>query len=92
MDLQVVNVPERQRYEARRDGVALGVVGYEQTDEQIVLTHTEVDPSAEGQGIGGQLVRGVLDDVRAQGLAVQPVCPFVQGWMERHPEYADLRH
>ena len=92
MNLQVADVPERQRYEARRDGVVLGHVGYQQADGHLVLTHTEVDPAAEGQGVGGQLVRGVLDDVRARGLAVQPLCPFAQGWMERHPEYADLRY
>ena len=45
----------------------------------------------EGHGIGSALVRGVLDIARAQGMKVVPVCPFVKGYMDRHPEYADLR-
>jgi GNAT superfamily N-acetyltransferase len=48
----------------------------------IVFTHTEVDPSLEGQGIGGALVRGALDHVRNLGLRVLPICPFVQAWMK----------
>ena len=88
--IQVVDAPERRRYEAIRDGVVLGFAEYERTDELVVLTHTEVDPSLEGQGVGGALARAALDDVREQGLRVLPLCPFVQGWMRRHPEYVDL--
>ncbi|GGM52687.1 N-acetyltransferase [Micromonospora sonchi] len=90
MSLQVIDVPERQRYEVVRDGEALGFAAYQKTDQLVVFTHTEVDPSLEGQGIGGRLVRGALDHVRGLGLAVLPICPFVQAWMARHPEYLDL--
>jgi len=90
MTILVVDVPDRQRYEIVRDGTPLGFAAYQKTDQLIVFTHTEVDPSLEGQGIGGRLVQGALDDVRGHGLAVLPICPFVQGWMARHPDYADL--
>lgn len=82
--------PDRHRYEARRGDEVLGFAAYEKTDQLIVFTHTEVDPSLEGQGVGGQLVRGALDHVRTLGLPVLPICPFVQAWMSRHPDYADL--
>jgi hypothetical protein len=35
-------------------------------------------------------VEGALDDLRARGLALVPLCPFVAGYIERHPGYADL--
>jgi predicted GNAT family acetyltransferase len=83
--------PTEHRYEIHDDADAvLGFAAYQKTDELIVFTHTEVDPATEGQGVGGQLVRGALDHVRTLGLPVLPVCPFVQGWMGRHPDYADL--
>ena len=53
--------------------------------------HTEVPKALEGRGIGSALIRGVLDIARAQGLKVNPVCPFAKTYIERHPEYADLR-
>jgi len=90
MNLQVIDAPDRQRYEAVRDGAVLGFAAYQKTHELIVFTHTEVDPAFEGQGVGGTLVQGALDHVRDLGLRVLPICPFVQGWMSRHRDYADL--
>jgi len=88
--VQVRDAASRQRYEALRDGEVLGFAAYQRTDELIVFTHTEVDPALEGQGIGGVLVKAALDNVRELGLRVLPICPFVQAWMQRHSEYADL--
>ncbi len=90
MSVDVVDAPERQRYEALREGNVLGFAAYQKTDELVVFTHTEVDPAVEGQGVGDALVRAALDHVRGLGLRVLPICPFVQSWMARHPEYADL--
>ncbi len=90
MNLQVVDAPERRRYEAVRDGAVLGFAEYQRTDELVVFTHTEVDPAHGGQGVGGALVRGALEHVRDLGLRVLPICPFVHAWMLRNPEYADL--
>jgi predicted GNAT family acetyltransferase len=49
-----------------------------------------VNPDAGESGLGSRLVRAALDDVRSQGGRVVPLCPFVRGWIERHPDYADL--
>ena len=90
MTTEVVDVPNSGRYEIHRDGTVLGHAAYQKTNELIVFTHTEVDPALEGQGIGGQLIRGALDHVRTLGVRVLPICPFVQSWMARHPDYTDL--
>lgn len=73
-----------------RDGTLLGFAAYQTTSELVVFTHTEVFDGSEGQGVGGALVQGALDDVRALGLLALPVCPFVQAWLDRHSAYADL--
>ena len=90
-DIEVVNNTGAHRYEARVDGRVAGFAQYQLTDELIVFTHTEVDGEFEGQGVGGALVRGALDDVRALGLRqVLPLCPFVKAWIARHRDYRDL--
>ncbi len=72
------------------DGERAGFVIYRLEPERIALLHTEVDDAFEGQGIGGALISGALDDARARGLAVLPFCPFVRGYISKHPEYLDL--
>jgi predicted GNAT family acetyltransferase len=59
----------------------------------VVFIHTEVAPEFEGRGVGGALAKGALEDVRAGGqYDVIPLCPFIKGYIEKHPEYADLVH
>jgi len=91
MSLTVTDVPERQRYEVRQDGEPVGFAAYETADGRLVFTHTEVDPDREGEGVGSALVRGALDDARRRGMPVVPRCPFVSAWIDRHPDYADMR-
>lgn len=89
-ELRVTHVPEQNRYEARAGDELLGALAYEARPDVVVLTHTEVEPAAEGRGVGSALARTALDDVRHRGLRVDPQCPFVAAWIERHPDYADL--
>ncbi|TFV63687.1 N-acetyltransferase [Geodermatophilus sp. DF01-2] len=90
MERIVTDVPEAGRYEARDGDRVLGSAAYQRQGDRVVFTHTEVHPDTEGSGVGGTLVRGALDDVRARGLRAVPRCSFVRGWIERHPDYADL--
>ena len=58
----------------------------------ITFTHTEVPQELSGRGVGSRLVRGALEQVRAQGLRVVAKCPFVSAYMGKHPEFNDLLH
>jgi predicted GNAT family acetyltransferase/glutaredoxin len=87
---EVVDVPERSRYELRVGGETVGEAAYRLRDGRIVLIHTEIDEALEGRGLGGVLAAAVLEDARRRGLQVVPLCPFMAGYIERHPEHADL--
>jgi uncharacterized protein len=78
------------RYEARVNSSLAGVSEYELTDDTIIFLHTVVAEKYEGQGVGGAIARYALDDARTRGMQVRALCPFIRGWMERHPEYSDL--
>jgi predicted GNAT family acetyltransferase len=82
--------PEQLRYELRVDSQLVGEILYRRASDRIALVHTEVLPSVEGHGLAGKLVAGALDDLRARGLRVVPMCPFVRAYIRRHPEYGDL--
>jgi hypothetical protein len=90
-DVVTRNNPEQHRYVAELDGEVAGFAEYQLTDELVVFTHTEVDEKFEGKGVGSTLARFALDDVRAEGTRkVLPLCPFVKGWIGKHPDYQDL--
>jgi uncharacterized protein len=81
---------ERQRFELDVDG-KVAYSNYRRTNGLLTVMHTEVPEALNGRGIGSALVRGLLDIARAQGLKVKPHCPFVRAYLDKHPEYADLR-
>jgi uncharacterized protein len=56
----------------------------------VVFPHTEIEPSMRNQGLGAELVRGALDDVRARGGTVVAQCWYVAEFIDQHPEYSDL--
>jgi len=87
---EVVDVPEEMHYALRVDGRHSGLAAYTIDGSTITFTHTETDPERQGQGLGGALVQGALDDARSRGLDVLPQCPFVAHWITEHPAYADL--
>lgn len=86
----MIDNPEASRYEISVDGTRAGFARYRLAPDVVTFTHTEIDPGVEHRGLGTQLVREALDDVRARGLAARPVCPFVVDFIARNPEYADL--
>lgn len=92
-DLAVTHQPDDHRFEARIGGELAGFAEYQLTDELYVFTHTEVDRAHEGKGVGSALARAALDHVRTEGTRkVLPICPFIEGWMRRHPDHADLHY
>jgi uncharacterized protein len=86
----VVHNPEQSRYEIHVDGQLAGFTRYRAMPEVVDFVHTEIDDAYEGQGLGSQLARGALDDVRASGQKVIATCPFIKGWIAKHEAYQDL--
>jgi predicted GNAT family acetyltransferase len=80
--------PDKHRYELVVDDAVVGKVLYQPKPDALVLYHTEISPELEGKGLGAQLVAGALENIRARGLRVVPLCPFVTAYLRRHPEAA----
>ena len=89
-DARLTDNAGTRRYELRLGDAVGGFIFYRLSDGTITLIHTEVDPAYEGQGVGAALVAAALDDIRARGLRLVPLCPFVRSYIDRHPEYGDL--
>jgi uncharacterized protein len=86
----LVRNDEAHRYELQVHGQVVAFTDFRVRPGYLVMIHTETDPVFEGRGYGSALVKGLLTDVRARGEKIKVDCPFVAGYIERHPEYADL--
>ncbi|ATG50288.1 GNAT family N-acetyltransferase [Brachybacterium vulturis] len=78
--------PRAERFEAVRGGEIVGIVIYTRTPRRLELIHTVTDPAHRGEGVASVLVRTVLAEARAAELSVVVICPFVESWLQRHPE------
>jgi hypothetical protein len=90
MEITVVDVPERGRFEIRDGERVVGLASYHVDGDVMTLPHTEVDPSMGGRGLATQLVAGVLNAARERNLHVLPYCSFVRKYLVNHPEDLEL--
>ncbi len=83
--------PDRSRYELLADdGEVVAFADYSEAADVVVFPHTVVTPRLRGRGLGAELVRRSLDDVRASGRHVVATCWYVADFIETNAAYRDL--
>jgi uncharacterized protein len=87
---QVRHDQAAQRFEIVIDGKR-SRADYRLHGDVMHMVHTEVPMQQEGRGIAGRLVHTAFAYARTHGYKVRPACSYVRAFMERHPEYEDLR-
>ena len=88
--MQIINNKKLFRFESEMPDGEFATLQYRWLKGKMVLMHTIVPASARGKGIGGELVKYVLDYIRQQGLKMIVYCPFVAAWLKTHTGYEDL--
>lgn len=90
-DFEVINDQKAGIYEATVGDREIAGLPYNVADDdRLVLLAISVFPEFRRKGIATELIRRVLDDVRAQGKTVTIMCPIVRTFIENNPEYAGL--
>jgi predicted GNAT family acetyltransferase len=88
MQTEVVHEKSDARYVILVDGVEGGELTYTHRGDELLFTHTYVNPVHRGLGLGAILVRGAVDDVLATTDArITSGCWYVTEWLEKHPNY-----
>lgn len=81
----------RGRYFLRADSGATAEMTFSKAGaHQIIIDHTDVPDAFRGQGIGLRLVERAVEDARARGKTIIPLCPFARAQFQRHPEWRDV--
>lgn len=90
-DVQVRRDDAAGRFEILVDGVVAGQADYSDGPDGVrEFTHTVVASEFSGRGLAGKLVGEALSVTRDEKLRVRPTCSFVAGYLEKHPEAADV--
>ncbi|MGI6855323.1 GNAT family N-acetyltransferase [Mesorhizobium sp. 1B3] len=90
-DIQVEDRGAKGRYfVAGPDGAVAEMTFTKAGEHQLIIDHTEVPDAFRGQGIGLRLVTRAVEDARAAGKKIIPLCPFANAQFHRHPEWADV--
>ena len=79
----------RGRFELEVGG-HVAFADYRRQGETLVIPHVEAPLPLRGTGAAGQLMEGVMEIARSEGLKVIPICGYAASWIRRHKEYADL--
>ncbi|GAA3891677.1 GNAT family N-acetyltransferase [Streptomyces sedi] len=90
MSTEVRDNSQLGRFEAWMDGEFAGYADYAREEGRVVYPHTEVRVGYEGRGVGGALATEAMEDAERRELRVVASCPFIAGWLTKHPEYQHL--
>lgn len=88
--MNVSNNKEKRRYELPLLDELAFLEYMPAGSNNVVFSHTEVPEGLEGKGVGSQLVKYALEDIKQREMKLIPMCPFVAGYIKRHPEYREL--
>ena len=77
------------RYVIRRNGEEAELTYSITSPTLVIADHTEVPDSFRGTGAGLAMATRLVEDARAEGFKIMPLCPFVNAQRKRHPEWAD---
>ena len=86
-DYELIDNEERDQYEFHIGKYVPKIEYIKTKNGEIYLTHTEVPVALEGKGVGSQLAEKVLKDIEKQELRLVPLCPFVAGYIQKHPDW-----
>src|SRR5260370_23422662 len=78
------------RFEIEKDG-AVAYLEYNWNGQVLELIHTEVPQVMHGSGTAAELVKFALNWAIEKKAKVDIICPFVAGYVARHPEYQHLQ-
>ena len=86
---QTKQLVTKGRFEMERDG-ELGFLEYTLSGHVLTLLHSEVPEKLRHHGVGFALAEHALKWARENHMKVDIVCPIVEEYIDKHPEYSDL--
>jgi len=90
-EIKLEDSGSKGRYFLRSPQGAVAEMTFSKVGEHmIIIDHTDVPDVFRGQGVGLRMVTKAVEDMRAAGRKIIPLCPFANAQFRRHKEWADV--
>lgn len=91
MEIKNTETETKGSYYFEQEGSKVAEMTYSRAGtDRIIIDHTEVSEDQKGMGLGEKLVRRAVDDARAKGISVIPLCVFARSVFDKNPELRDV--
>lgn len=90
MDITSEENGSHGRYAVTVDGHPAEMTYSRTSPSLIIIDHTGVDDALRGRGVGQALALHAVEQARAGGWKIIPLCPFFKAQTLRHPEWRDV--
>ena len=90
MEINKEDTASGGRYLAELDGNGAEMTFSRASPKLIIIDHTEVPDALRGRGVGQALALHAVEDARAGGWKIIPLCPFFKAQAARHQEWRDV--
>lgn len=90
MNIMREDRPSGGRYVAAVEGHEAEITFSRASPKLIIVDHTGVPDALRGRGVGQALALHAIEDARAGGWKIMPLCPFFKAQVERHPDWRDV--
>ena len=90
MDIQRQEDESKGRYWVVVEGHEAEMTYSRAGESLIIIDHTGVPDALRGKHVGQALVQRGVEDARAEGRKILPLCPFAKAQIQKHPEWQDV--
>lgn len=90
LDVKHEDGPTGGRYFVTIDGQTAEMTYSKAGTSRVIIDHTGVPDALRGKGAGQAMVKQAVEDARAAGIKIIPLCPFAKAQIAKHPEWQDV--
>lgn len=89
-EVELEDAGAKGRYVWRAEGHEAEMTFTRAGEKLIIIDHTGVPEALGGRGVGVALVTRAVQDARAAGVRILPLCTFAAAQFRKHPDWDDV--
>ncbi|WP_145997069.1 GNAT family N-acetyltransferase [Halobacillus sp. Marseille-P3879] len=81
---------EKGRFYIIKENQTIAELIFEEEGSDMIITHTEVNPEDQGEGLATELVEYAVQYARENDVKIKPVCAFAEKVLSNDPKHQDV--